>query len=144
MNCSNRTNFCSNVCSCFLILLSSFCTTMIKSITDLLFSLTCILVKFKTDKLTSKSCIICCWLLAKPLMFLFMLSSSFFETVPNSILINWHIIGNNGLLPLSLSTESDWYSSNILYTDLYETANRSISTCRLSKVSTYPVKFDLL
>ena len=50
-NCSNLTNFCSNVCYSFLILLSIFCTTMIKSMIDLLFSLTCILVKFKTENL---------------------------------------------------------------------------------------------
>ena len=144
MNCSNLTNFCPNVYSSFLIVLSGFCTTMIKSIIDLLFSLTCILVKFKTDKLTSKSCIICCWLLAKALMFLFMLSSSFSETVPNNVLINWPIVGINDLLPLSLSTENDWYSSKFSYTDLYVSVNRSISTCRLSNVSTYPVKFELL
>ena len=36
------------------------------------------------------------------------------ETVPKNVLINWPITGINVLLPLSLSTESDWYS----YTDL--------------------------
>ena len=71
--------------------------TLIKSIIDLLFSFTCILVKFKTDTLTSKSCIICCWLLAKALMFQFMLSMLFSETVPNNVLINWPIVGINDL-----------------------------------------------
>ena len=76
-------------------------------------------------------------------MFLFMLSSSFSETMSNSVLINWPITGINDLLPLSVSTESDWYSSKFSYTDLYVSVNRSISTCRLSNVSTYPDKFDV-
>ena len=42
--------------------------------------------------------------LAKALMFLFMLSCSFSETVPDKVLINWPSIGINDLLPLSLST----------------------------------------
>ena len=77
-------------------------------------------------------------------MFLFMLSSSFSETLPNNVRINWPVTGINDLLPLSLSTESDWYSSKFSYRDLYVSVNMSISTCRLSNVSTYPVKFDLL
>ena len=77
-------------------------------------------------------------------MFLFMLSSSFSETLPNNVLINWPIIGINDLLLISLSTESDWYSSKFSYADLYVSVNRSISTCNLSNASTYPVKFDLL
>ena len=73
-----------------------------------------------------------------------MLSSSFPKIETNNVLINWPIIGINDLLPLSLSTESDWYSSKFSYTDLYTSVNRSISTCRLSYVSTYPVKWPFV
>ena len=143
MNCYNISNFCSNVCFSFLILLSSFCTTIMKSIKYLIYSLSCFLVQLKTDKLTSKSCIVCCWLLAKALMFLFMLSFHFLKECQIMYSLTGKLLESMIFYPFRCQLKVTCIHQSS-HTDLYVSVNSSISSSRLSNVSIYPVKFDLL